>query len=189
MSGRIILILSLLMCCFWAQAQEEGQQYFQVTFDEFSPPTQDLIMSFEGKEPMAFMANDIKGVQYFLKDFKGKVVFVYFWNGNCPSCLLHVNSLNLLQKEESTKLQIISFVDEAKEEATLLAQQNGVEFPVLTNGKLLGEAAYGIELGYPRLFAIDAEGKVVTVIPQAALEGKSDIYLLLKDLLDKVSTK
>jgi thiol-disulfide isomerase/thioredoxin len=189
MKNNFILTLSFLFLCFWAKAQEEGQQYFQVTFDEFSPPTQDLIMSFEGKEPMAFMANDINGTEYFLKNFKGKVVFVYFWNGECSSCLQHVNSLNLLQKEESEKLQIISFVDEAKEEATLLAQQNGVEFPVLTNGKLLGEAAYGIELGYPRLFAIDTEGKVVTVIPQAALEDKADIYLLLKDLLDKVSNK
>jgi succinylglutamate desuccinylase len=100
-----------------------------------------------------------------------------------------VASLNLLNSEEKDRLQIISFADEAKAEAALLAEQNGIEFPVLTNGKLLGEAAYGIELGYPRLFAIDAEGKVTTVIPQAALDGKSDIYLQLKDLLDKVANR
>ncbi len=189
MKQYMLLVLAFMLCGFWAEAQEEDQPYFLVTFDEFSPPTQDLILSFEGKEPMAFLANDINGVEHYLKNYKGKVVFVYFWKGDCTTCLSQIASLNLLHKEESDRLQIISFVDESKEEATLLAQQNGVEFPVLTNGKLLGEAAYGIELGYPRLFAIDVDGKVTTVIPQATLEGQSDIYLQLKDLLDKVSIR
>ena len=181
-------ILAFFFVSFLAQAQDE-RGIFEITFDEFSPPTQDLIMSFEGKEPMQFLANDIKGEEYYLKNFKGKVVFVYFWKGDCATCLSQVSSLNLLNSEEKDRLQIISFVDEGKEDASLLAQQNGVEFPVLTNGKLLGEAAYGIELGYPRLFAIDTDGKVTTVIPQAALDGKADIYLQLKDLLDKVANR
>lgn len=188
MKRSITFILAFFLFSFWAKAQDE-RGIFEITFDEFSPPTQDLIMSFEGKEPMPFMANDINGTEYFLKNFTGKVVFVYFWKGDCETCLSQVSSLNLLNAEEKERLQIISFVDEGKEDAKLLAQQNGVEFPVLTNGKLLGEAAYGIELGYPRLFAIDADGKVTTVIPQAALEGKSDIYLQLKDLLDKVGNR
>jgi len=94
-----------------------------------------------------------------------------------------------LHREEANRLQIVSFVDEVKAEATVLAQQNGVEFPVLSNGKMLGEAAYGIELGYPRLFAVDAEGKVADVLPQEVLQGQSDIYLPLKDLLNKVGNK
>jgi peroxiredoxin len=188
MKTKFLALFVFLFFTLLAQAQNE-RGFFEVTFDEFSPPTQDLIMSFEGKEPMAFLANDIKGDEYYLKNYKGKVVFVYFWKGDCSTCLSQVASLNLLNSEEKDRLQIISFADEAKAEAALLAEQNGIEFPVLTNGKLLGEAAYGIELGYPRLFAIDAEGKVTTVIPQAALDGKSDIYLQLKDLLDKVANR
>ncbi len=188
MKSNLLIILSVFFLSFWAQAQND-QGFFEVTFDEFSPPEKDLIMSFEGKEPMPFLATDIKGVEHYLKNYQGKVVFVYFWNGECATCLSQVSSLNLLNSEEKDRLQIISFADEAKADATLLAEQNGVEFPVLTNGKLLGEAAYGIELGYPRLFAIDVDGKVTTVIPQRALEGKSDIYLQLKELLDKVANK
>ena len=189
MKIRVFSVVVLLMICFLAKAQDEGQKYFQVTFDDFTPPTKDLIMSFEGKEPMPFLANDINGTEHYLKNYNGKVVFVYFWKGDCADCLNQIASLNLLHREEGDKLQIISFVDEAKAEATLLAEQNGVEFPVLTNGKLLGEAAYGIELGYPRLFAIAADGKVVDIIPQAGLEGQSDIFLPLKDLLYKVANK
>lgn len=171
-------------------AQEPSEEsFFTIEFEAFSPPTQDMILSFEGKEPMAFLATDIKGVEHYLKNYKGKVVFVYFWNGQCGTCLSQISSLNLLNKEEKSRLQIISFADENKEEATFLAQTNGVEFPVLSNGRLLGEAAYGIELGYPRLFALDESGKVIHVIPQETLEGKADIYLQLKNLLDKITNK
>ena len=148
-----------------------------------------MIMSFEGKEPMPFLANDIDGTEHFLKNYKGKVVFVYFWNGECPSCLGQIASLNLLHKEESDRLQIISFADENKAEASFLAETHGIEFLVLTNGRMLGEAAYGIELGYPRLFALNQDGVVVHVIPQELIEGKSDIYLELKNLLEKVGRR
>ena len=188
------LQLFIVICCLFTSISLYGQEplegtFFQVEFEAFSPPTQDLIMSFEGKEPMPFLANDIYGTEHYLKNYTGKVVFVYFWNGDCTTCLSQISSLNLLNTEEKARLQIISFADEAKAEATVLSETNGVEFPVLTNGRLLGEAAYGIELGYPRLFAIDAAGKVVHVIPQESLEGKSDIYLELKNLLDKVANK
>lgn len=186
----ILAFICLGFTCTFVQAQEQSEEtFFEVTFDAFSPPTQDLIRSFEGKEPMPFLAKDVDGVEHFLKDYKGKVVFIYFWNGQCADCLSQVASLNLLQKEEKNRLQIISFVDEAREEATLLAKSNGVEFPVLTNGELLGEAAYGIELGYPRLFALDEEGKVIQVLPEDTLKGKGDIYLQLKSLLNKIANK
>lgn len=187
---EVVCLFCALFLFGFAHAQEQSEEsFFEVTFDAFSPPTQDLIRSFEGKEPMPFMANDTKGTEHFLKNYKGKVVFIYFWNGKCADCLSQIGSLNLLHKEEKSRLQIISFVDEAKEEATVLAESNGVEFPVLTNGALLGEVAYGIELGYPRLFALDTDGKVIEVLPEEVLSGKGDIYLELKTLLNKIANK
>lgn len=190
MMNKFILGVLILFSFTVIQAQEAAEgEFFTVTFDDFTPPTQDLINSFEGKEPMPFMANDIYGVEHYLKNYQGKVVFIYFWNGDCIDCLAQISSLNLLHKEEKEKLQIVSFVDEAKADALNLAQVNGVEFPVLPQGRLIGEMAYGIELGYPRLFALDTSGKVVHIFPEAALTGQKDIYLPLKDVLQKISNK
>jgi succinylglutamate desuccinylase len=80
-----------------------------------------------------------------------------------------------LHNEESDRLQIISFADEGKTDAKVLAEAKGIEFPALTNGRMLGEAAYGIELGYACLFALNRDGVVAHVIPQELREGKSDI--------------
>lgn len=182
-------LVFVVAVCFIGALQAQESSFFKVEFDAFSPPTKDMIMSFEGEEPMPFLANDIDGTEHFLKNYKGKVVFVYFWNGECPSCLGQIASLNLLHKEESDRLQIISFADENKAEASFLAETHGIEFPVLTNWRMLGEAAYGIELGDPRLFALNQDGVVVHVIPQELLEGKSDIYLELKNLLEKVGRR
>ena len=187
---KLYVFIIVLFSFGFLNAQEQSEEsFFEISFDDFSPPTKELIMSFEGKEPMAFMANDIKGDEYYLKNYKGKVVFIYFWNGDCADCLRQVASLNLLQKEENDRLQIISFADENRVDATALALANGIEFPVLTNGKLIGEAAYGIELGYPRLFALDEKGRVIQVLPQEQMQGHNEVYLQLKDLLNKITLK
>ena len=185
-SIKSAILVFVIFVTFSMSLKSQESTFFQVEFETFSPPVKDVILSFQGKEPMPFMANDINGTEHYLKNYKGQVVFLYFWNGECKSCLEHMTSLNLLHKEASDRLQIISFADESKAEATFLAETHGIEFPVLTNGRMLGEAAYGIELGYPRLFAINQDGVVVHVLPQELLEGKSDIYLELKDLLNKV---
>lgn len=180
-----------LVCLFiiqmaWTQERNE-KGYFEVKFDDFELPQQDLIRSFEDATAMPFMANDVDGKEHFLGNYKGKVVFVYFWNDNCALCKDHIASLNLLQDTYAKELQIISFLDEKKAEATAIAKENGVTFPVLYNGKLLGEAAYGIELGYPRIFAIDKKGKIKQVIPSKSLEGQTDIYLQLENLFSLIN--
>jgi len=43
-----------------------------------------------------------------------------------------------LHNEESDRLQIISFADEGKTDEKVLTEANGIEFPALTNGRMLG---------------------------------------------------
>lgn len=185
-SSLSLFILVLMGLQVFAQEQKEGD-YFKVSFDAFSPPIQAMIKDFEGSTPMAFMSNDINGTEHYLKNYQGKVVFVYFWNGDCEACKEMVSSLNLLDKEENRRLQILSFADEDKEEAKELAAMNGIEFPVLYDGKFIGEAAYGIEIGYPRLFVLDKSGKVAKVFPKEALVGNETLYLDLKNFLNALS--
>jgi len=70
-------LVFVVAVCFIGAIQAQESSFFKVEFDAFSPPTKDMIMSFEGKEPLPFLANDIDGTEHFLKNYKGKVVFVY----------------------------------------------------------------------------------------------------------------
>lgn len=184
-----ILVLFFLVISFYSFAQEKNESgFFEVTFDEFSLPTKDLINSLENSKAMPFMAPDVNGKEQFLGNYKGKTVLVYFMNKDCSSCFQQIASLNLIQEELKNNVQIIGIMDESKEEAKTLCEQNGITFPTLYNGKLLGEAAYGIELGYPRLFAIDKNGVIKHVIPSSSLADKSDIYLHIKNLIKLVQS-
>lgn len=183
-SSVLLLFISLFL-----HAQEEGNEMFLVEFDEFEVPQQDLIRSLENSTAMPFMAPDLNGKQQFLGDFQNQVVFVYFWNGDCVSCIEHIQSLNLLHEDEADNLKIIGIVDEKKAAAKKLAMERDVHFPTLYNGKMLGEAAYGIELGYPRLFAIDGSGVIQKVIPAKTMKQKEGIYMQLKNLYESIDGK
>ena len=54
------LVLVVTMC-FIGSIRAQKSSFFKVEFDAFSPPTKDMNMSFEDKEPMPFLANDIDG--------------------------------------------------------------------------------------------------------------------------------
>ena len=181
--------IALLFISLFLYSQVDTDETFLVQLDEFEIPTQDLIRSLENSKAMPFMAPDLSGKQQFLGDFQGQVVFVYFWNSDCTSNSGHIESLNLLHEENADQLKIIGIVDEKKEEAKILVNERGVEFPTLYNGKMLGEAAYGIELGYPRLFAIDSNGIIHKVIPAKTLNQQEAIYMQLKNLYKSIDGK
>ena len=52
---------------------------YALTFKEFEPAVRDVIRSLEGASTMPFLAPDINGVETFLGDFKGQIVFIYFF--------------------------------------------------------------------------------------------------------------
>ena len=100
-----------------------------------------------------------------------------------------VSSLNLLQEAYGSDLRIIAIGDESKEELTLYKEQLGIEYPVLYQGKLLGEAAFGIEMGYPRLFVVDPKGITRHVLPAEAFTEVDKTYLMLNNLYKLVNAK
>ena len=171
----------------YSQIEESREANFLVEFEKFEPAVQDVIKSLEGAQAMPFLAPDINGVETFLGDFKGQIVFIYFFNKSNLITAQHVASLNLLQSELAGKLKIISIGEGTKEEIKDYALAQGIEFSVLYKGRLLGEAAYGIELGNPRLFVVDKNGKISHVIPEAGFTDPKNTYLQLKNLFNLVS--
>ncbi|GLR16628.1 hypothetical protein GCM10007940_12430 [Portibacter lacus] len=172
-----------------AQISESEDAIFQVEFEQFKPSNQDQIREFEGKAPMQFLAPDVNGEEQFLGNFKGKTVFVYFFNQQCGICKEQVSAFNLMQEEKGNDLKIIAIGDGSKEELKTYQETHGINYSVLYNGKMLGEAAYGIEMGYPRLFVLDDEGIARHVLPEEAFVEASKTYLMLENLYKLVNSK
>lgn len=173
----------------YGQIEESETAIFEVTFDEFKPSNQDQIREFEGKPPMQFLAPDIFGEEQFLGDYKGKTVFIYFFNTDCELCDKQTTALNLMQEEKKGDLKIIAIGDESKEDLLLYKKERGIDYTLMYNGKMLGEAAYGIEMGYPRLFVVDEFGITRQVLPAEAFSDPDRTYLLLSNLYDLVNAR
>ncbi len=189
MKKTITYLFCLLSISLFGQIADSENAVFEVEFEKFSPSNQDQIREFEGKAPMQFLAPDINGEEQYLGTFKGQTVFVYFFNTACELCVQQASALNLIQEEKMGKLKIIAIGDETKAELQTYTKEQGINYTVLYNGKMLGEAAYGIEMGYPRLFAIDKDGITRQVIPEEAFPDAEKTYLMLNKVYDLVNAR
>ncbi len=169
----IFCIASLFASDLVAQAKSE-QGYFLVELEKFSPPIRDMIKTFEGFPATPFMANDMKGEERFLGDFKGKPVVLFFWNKASADAVSLLYELNQIQKKFGKKVVIIAMADESRTEVETYLGGNELNIIVIPNTRMLSEAVYGVELGYPRVFFIDETGVIQSVIPQQYFDTHGD---------------
>ncbi len=167
LSCGICLLISLKLI----SQNEKG--YFLVEFDAFTPPTKDLIASLENTEAAPFLATDILGTEQFLGDYKGKNLIIWFWSTTDAISTSQIDQLNLLQSRYRDDLQVISLAEESKTELLDFRRSYPIDFPIIPHGKVLGEAAFGGDLGLGRLFLIDADGIIQKVIPREAFESNA----------------
>jgi len=83
--NRIVLIALFISAAIALTAQESSNGHFLVEFDKFSPPTRDLVTSFEGHIAEPFLATDLQGTEHFLGSYKGKKVLLWFWSVVIPN--------------------------------------------------------------------------------------------------------
>lgn len=167
LSFGICLLISMNL---WSQ-NDKG--YFLVEFDAFTPPTKDVIASLENTEATPFLASDILGAEHFLGDYKGKKVIIWFWSTVDEISTSQIDRLNLIQNKYNNDLQIISLAEENKTELLDFKRSFPMDFPIIPNGKVLGEAAFGGDLGLGRLFLVDSDGVIQKVIPREAFESNA----------------
>ncbi len=169
----ITTAILILLLHFNLSAQNENG-HFLVEMEEFTPPVKDLIASFENSKAAPFLAPDVLGKEQYLGDYADKKVILWFWSTADDLSNNQINNLNVLQSRYRNELQIISFADEAKQEMLDFRKSIPVDFPIIANGKILGEAAFGGDLGQGRLFLIDQSGIIQKVIPRQAFEDNYD---------------
>ncbi len=183
---RIILIITtafLITTSTLTQAQNE-QGHFLIEFDSFSPPVKDIVMSLENSEAAPFLAPDIQGNEIFLGDYKGKMVMLWFWSKNDGMSVSQVDQLNLMQSQYRDQLQVIGFGDESKQELIDFRSGSPLDFPIIANGKVLGEAAFGGDLGLGRVILVGKDGIIQKVVPRETFElNQAGSFQFLEDLI------
>lgn len=176
------LLAVLLFTATFLVGQQQNDGHFLVEFDAFTPPTQDLITSFEGHSAEQFLANDVTGVEHYLGDYKGKKVILWFWSIESTKAKEQMSAMTLLQ-ERNSDLKLIAFVKEPKAQVLDYLRASPVDFSVIPNGEVFGEMAYGAELGRPRMFLIDQQGMIKVVLPEEAFVDNTNLLVSLESIL------
>ncbi|MGB9857965.1 MAG: TlpA disulfide reductase family protein [Dictyoglomaceae bacterium] len=103
-----------------------------------------------------FSLPDIRGKNYSLSQFKGKVVLLNFWATWCPPCRLEIPILNKIYKEyKKSEFEIIAVsLDTDVERLKNFLKENPVNFLVLLDKSGVIGFKYKVE-AIPTSFLID----------------------------------
>lgn len=125
-----------------------------------------------GNQAPEFSATDANGGSKALKDYKGKIVVLEWFNHGCPFVKKHYNSGNMqrLQKEFTDKGVIWLTINSSaegkqghvtpEEAVALMKEKGGASTAFLLDPKGDVGRLYGARTT-PHMFVIDKEGKVV----------------------------
>lgn len=180
---RYLVPFTLLLLSFSGMAQDKANGHFLVEFEAFSPPTQDMVRNFEGQPAEQFMANDVKGNEHYLGNYKGKKVILWFWSTSSTKAVKQFSAMSLLQ-QRNTDLKVIGFAKEPKAQVLEYLRQYPTDLSIIPNGEIFGQMAYGAELGNPRMFLIDEDGIIKAVLPEEAFEDNSRLLISLESILN-----
>lgn len=161
-------------------AQSDTSKHFLYKAPTFSPPIQAMIRQFEGFPCTPIQARDIDSIKHEVGGYRGKLTILFFWNTKSSTSLELIPSLNALLEKHSTKVKVLSFADELKSELRDFRLTQTIDFPIIPNSKMLGDAVYATELGYPRIFVLDEFGIIQLVMPEILLTDNTDIERMLQ---------
>lgn len=115
-----------------------------------------------GKPAAAFELPQWNGKRLHLKDLKGKVVLLNFWDFGCPSCNLEVKHLQRLHdKHQSKGLRVVGIaeLDPDPEKVKQFMEQYEATYPVLIDAKQAVAKKYQVS-AHPTTVIIDRAGVI-----------------------------
>ncbi len=172
----IFLVLSILQ--LGAQI-DSSTGHFLYKPEKFSPPVQAMIKQFEGFPSTPLEAPDIQGKKHRIGGYQGKVTLLFFWRSVPGEGDFLFDQMSAISEKYPKKVKVLSFADESQTEVRNFIKSHPVKFPVIANSKMLSEAVYGSELGYPRIFVIDEFGIIKLVLPQVVLSDGINLEEML----------
>ncbi len=158
---------------------DSAQGHYLYKPESFSPPIQALIKQFEGFPSIPMEAPDIEGKTHRIGGYRGKVTLMFFWKATPGRGDQLFQQFNAIAEKYPKKVKILSLADEPKKEVVNFLQAQPIKFPVIANAKMLSEAVYGSDLGYPRIFVIDEFGIIKLVLPEVVLSKDINLENML----------
>ena len=111
-----------------------------------------------------FALFDASMTVYDLYDYRGKVVVLEFMETTCPNCARFANVLHDVQEKYGSKVQILSVVEAAKDNANTVAQYiagHKVTYPILFDqGQMAYSYVRGPGIEFPHVYLIDPNGYI-----------------------------
>ncbi|MET0464974.1 MAG: TlpA disulfide reductase family protein [Chitinophagaceae bacterium] len=114
-----------------------------------------------GRKPASFVARDIAGNKYKLKDLVGKVVVLNFWFVNCGPCRTEIPELNKLVEEyrDSSNVVFLAVALDEEKQVKQFTDKIPFNYRMIADGRYI-TTEYGIT-AYPTHAVIDKQGKVL----------------------------
>lgn len=142
-------------------------------------------------EAPGFTANSLGGNEVMLSDYAGKVVVLYFFGNNCPSCKAAAPSVESMLVEPFASrrdYQLLGLDQWNGNSASVEAFKNvtGVSFPLLLNAAAIA-AEY--KTTYDRLVVIDKDGQIAFSGTQIAANDISAVKEKVEMLLGSEDSK
>lgn len=112
-----------------------------------------------GETTPDFTLQDLDGNAHHLESYRGRVVVLNFWSGECPWSARADEGINALQEKWGEEVVVLAIASNANEDLPLLqeaALTRAVE-PVLVDGEQTVARLYGAEYT-PQIFVLDIEG-------------------------------
>jgi peroxiredoxin len=180
-----IIILVVIVNPSWGQLKDE-RGFYLVEAETFTPPIKDMIASFEGRVAEGFLAPDIYGTEHYLYDYRGKPTILFFFNLEEEKGRTLLETLKGLPEDIASTINIIGMAKDSRDD--LLKYMNGdpSKFPLIYNGEVFGEMAYGADLGTPRMFIIDASGIIKRVLPATSFDKGKMVSELIAECINNI---
>ncbi len=168
--------------CLIAQATNENGDYI-VDFAPFSPPEQDLMREMLNKPALNFMSTDLEGDTHTISNYEGSNILIVFWSVDNPNSKKLFEYLDLISKNK--QINILSYCYEDKAAALTYLDAKQYSYPIMTQGKFIGEMGYGHGLGLPRMLFIDKNGTTKDILPASAFNNNPNLYPVISDIISK----
>ena len=127
-----------------------------------------------------FSLESLDGGNINLKDFKGKVVYIFFIGYSCPPCIASApvtEQIYQKYKDEDVQVIAIDVWDGGTADVSAFRDNTGVTYPIGMNGSSIG-SSYGVSNDFS--VVIDNEGYLVY---KAAGVNQHDLESFIDDLL------
>jgi len=175
----VIPLLGILVALVMVAGEMRNQQ--STVPQDLPPDLAGNAASLVNQAAPDFTLPSLEGDEVTLSDYRGRVVFLNFWQTTCPPCIEELPDFrDFVTDQDPAEVALIAVnVDETREMINdFFTENNIVGIPVVLDRDSSVRRSYGV-MGYPVTFVINEEGIVrFTMIGAITYDDMEDLLEL-----------